>query len=260
VSACVGSRSGGSRTRVRAEAGFTLLEISVAVLILALMMTFIYETLFNTIRQRNAQVEGLEGPKIDQAIMDQVMGDLRFVYYRQGLLPGDSGFWGRSRQLNGTEADRVDFLTCRTSKLAELEETTQALGNSPLIEVGYACRQNDANPRWLELWRREDYFVDDDPTDGGRYDLVYDKIRRFDLHYYPPTEDRAENDNGLDEWDTKIQKKLPYAIVVTLYFDVREPISDQPQGMVRRIVLLTPARSLPPDATTGMDAGMSAMR
>ena len=252
-------RSGSAAAGSRRARGFTLLEISVAVLILALMMTFIYTVLINTIRSREALTEGLEGPKIDQAIMDQIMGDLRFVYYRQGQLPADSGFWGRSRQMNGTDADRVDFLTCRTSKLAELEETSQAQVNAPIVEVGYACRQNDANPRWLELWRREDYFVDDDPTDGGRFDLVYDKIRRFNLHYYPPTEERGDNDNALDEWDTKIQKKLPYAIVLTIQFDVREPVTDQPQGLVRRIVLLTPARSLPPDSGA-MDSGMSAMR
>lgn len=243
--------------------GFTLIEVSVAVLLLAVLMTFIYEVLMNTIRQRDTISEGLEGPKTENSIMDEITRDLRFVYYRTGLLPGDGGFWGRSRQVAGKEGDRIDFLTCRTSRLAELEEASEAQGNSPLIEVGYACRPSDVRPEWIELWRREDYFVDDDPTDGGRYDLVYDKVRRFDIRYYPPADDPLrDNDNGLEEWDSKLQHRLPYALVVTLHFDVREPIqADQAQGMVRRILLLTPARSLPPDAGMGMDpAGMTAMR
>jgi prepilin-type N-terminal cleavage/methylation domain-containing protein len=245
-----------------ASRGFTLIEIMIAFLILGMMMSFVYEIMNNAVRSRNAITEGLEGPRIENAVLDEIIRDLRFVYYRPGQFPADAGFWGRDRQVSGKDGDRIDFLTCRASRTAELEEAQeQRQVNAPLVEVGYACRPNDENNEWIEIWRRERYFVDDDPTDGGRYDLVYDKVRRFDLRYYPPPEERSEGDNGLEEWDTKVQHKLPYAIVVTLQFDVREPISkDQPQAKVRRIVLLTPARSVPPDAAmTGTPAGMTGM-
>jgi len=84
---------------------------------------------------------------------------------------------------------------------------------SPLTEVGYACRVNDEDSDYLELWRREDYFVDDKPTDGGHYTLVYDRIRTFRLRYYPIPEE-AQVKEGLEEWDSGLKKGIPYAIRV----------------------------------------------
>lgn len=244
-----------------ARRGFTLLEVTVSVAILALMLTFLYQILAKTIQNRDAMREELEGPKVETAILDELTRDLRFIYYRPGQLPGDAGFWGRDRTPNGLDGDRIDFLTCRPSRVAALEEASGAQANAPLIEVGWACRPSERYDRMLELWRREDYFVDDDPTDGGQFYLVYDKIRRFDLRYYAPTEERAEGDNGLAEWRSTEAKKLPYAIVVSLQYDVTPPAENErgraqlpPQGFVRRILLLTAARSLPPDAGMGATA------
>jgi hypothetical protein len=237
----------------------TLVEVSVAIFLLALIMTFVYETLANAIRHRDGITEGLEAPKVESLVFDEIVRDLRFVYYRPGQFPADAGFWGRDRQVNGRDADRIDFLTCRQSRTALLEETDRQQVSAPLVEVGYACRPNDTKSEWIELWRRERYFADDDPTDGGQYDLVYDKIRRFDIVYYKPPEERGEGDRGLKEWDSKTYHEVPYAMEVTVEFDVREPIArDEAQVMVKRIVLLTPARSLEPASATtpGMSSGM----
>ena len=70
-------------------------------------------------------------------------------------------------------------------------------------------------------------------------------------------------DAALEEWDAKVQHKLPYAIVVTMEYYVTPPSEgrnrEPPSGKVRRIVLLTPARSVPPDVAA-MDTGMTPMR
>jgi prepilin-type N-terminal cleavage/methylation domain-containing protein len=248
--------------RPAASAGFTLVEVLVAVLILALILSTVYELLLNSARHADSLKESIEGPKLENALLDEIVRDLRFAYYRPGQFPADAGFWGRSRQVNGRDADRIDFLTCRASKKAELEDASRQQVSAPLIEVGYACRPNDDNGDWFELWRRERYFVDDDPTDGGRYDLLHGKMRRFDIRYYLPPEERPDSDRGLEEWDSKTQHKLPYAMEITVQFDVREPIQrDQPQVMVKRIVMMTQARSVAPDAAmSSMDSGMSSMR
>ena len=247
------SREASPRHRA-GRSGFTLIEVAVAITLLSLTMTFIYQILANTIRCRDTTVEGLEAPKIDQAITDQLIKDFRFLYWRPGQLPADGGFWGR--ETNSTvNADRVDFVTARTSRVAQLEESSSAVGNAPLVEVGYAPRPNETagKGKWVELWRRESYFVDDNPTEGGMYDLIYDKIRKFDLKYYNLPEERAKDDGGSPEWDTKLLHKLPYAVVLTLEYDVREPADPnaEPQGKVKRIILLTAARDVPLDAAMG---------
>ena len=240
--------------------GFTLIEVAVAITLLSLTMTFLYQILFNTIRSRDALREGLEAPKIDNAVLDTILKDFRFLYYRAGQFPADSGFWGRNTSVS--QMDRVDFLTSRTSRVAELEEATQASGSSPLVEVGYAGKRSEPNEpggRWFSLYRREAYFPDDDPTDGGMFDLIYDKVRRFDLRYFAAAEERAKDDSGLDEWDSKVLHKVPAAIELILEYDVREPLKNEPnaQGRVKRIILLNPSRSLPPDTgAMGMTPGM----
>ena len=242
------------------ERGFTLIELSVAIAILAMMVTFVYEILGNAVREKSDVREALEGPKVANAILDQVFKDFRFLYYRAGQLPGDAGFWGRDRRMGGGDADRVDFLTARTSRVATLEDASGPQPDAPLAEVGYACRTSDAHPGLLELWRREDYAVDDDPTDGGTYSLVYDRIKSFDLRYYPLPEENTLKD-GEAEWDSRLLKKVPYAIILTMHYylkdvtDLRSKDPPEPQKVLR-ILLLKPARSLPADAGMGMDSGM----
>jgi prepilin-type N-terminal cleavage/methylation domain-containing protein len=238
--------------------GFTLLEVSIAITLLALTVTFVYQILWNAVRLKDAVREGLEGPSVEQAILDQIMRDFRYVYYRAGQLPADAGFWGRSKQIGGRDADRVDFLTCRSSKVATLEDADQPTGDSPVSEAGYALRANDADARWLGLWRREDYFVDDDPTDGGRFDLLYDKVRSFELRYFPVPEENRDV-KGLEEWDSKVQKKIPYAMILRLEYDLHAPAADEPQGRIVKVLVLRSGRSLPPDAGMGMDTGMTSM-
>jgi prepilin-type N-terminal cleavage/methylation domain-containing protein len=240
-----------SRADARRDAGFTLVELLVAIFLLGTIMTFVYQILWNAVMARDLVTEDLEGPKVETAIFDQIARDLRFLYFEQGRLPGDSGFWGRSKQMNGRDIDRLDFLTARTTRVAQLEEATEQPGDSPLTEVGYALRQNEKNPRWFELWRREDYFVDDDPTDGGKYSLVYDKIRRFNLRYFT-TPEKNDAEQGLEEWDSKEKHNVPYAIILDMLYDVREPAGDREQAKVAKILLMKPGRSVDPKEGTAM--------
>jgi hypothetical protein len=231
---------------------------------LAFMITFVFQILHNTIRAKDNIREDLEGPKLESAVLDELIRDLRFVYFRPGQLGGDAGFVGRNRTAsNGRDGDRLDFLTCRRSRMPDLDDTNQAQIDSPIVEVGWACRTSDEDSRLLELWRREDYFVDDQPTDGGKFHKVCDRIFRFNLQYYPPGNERDENDPVLEEWDSTVQHKLPYAIVVSLEYYVQTPSKDKDlppgRGTVRRIILLTPARTIVADAPA-MDTGMTAMR
>ena len=113
---------------------------------------------------------------------------------------------------------------------------------SYLTEVGYACRPHPSHGQWLELWRREDYFVDSKPTEGGFYTLVYDKIRNFRLRFFPIPEEATEK-QGLEEWDSAQKKGIPYAILLKIEFDVNEPDEGEtyePDDIdpIHRIILL----------------------
>ncbi len=245
---------------VRRARGFTLIEIMISISILVFLSAIMGQIISGTIHGSDLASDELRGPTVANAIFQQIFKDFRYVYY--GGLTGDAGFRGRSDTLGGQEADRVDFITTRRTRTigtdddGRLAETDRI---SPVTEVGYALRDSDRNPGYRELWRREDYFVDDKPTEGGHYSLVYDRVRSFSLRYFPIPE-QSQDKQGLEEWDSAQRKSLPYAILLKIEFDVprptdgdEKPMEDVEPELIFRIILLRGAYSVPwsEDTPTG---------
>ncbi len=241
--------------------GFTLLELVISIALLSTIMVLMYQSLGQTIETRNMVYDELQGPKVANAILAQIFKDFRYIYY--GGLQGDAGFRGKAIKMAGMDADRVAFITARRTRTVGTEDDgrrTDEDRESYLTEVGYACRPHPTYSQWLELWRREDYFVDSKPTEGGFYSLVYDKIRNFRLRFFPIPEEATEK-QGLEEWDSAQKKGIPYAILLKIEFDVNEPEEGEtyePDEIdpIHRIILLRGGYSVEwggtgPSAPTG---------
>jgi prepilin-type N-terminal cleavage/methylation domain-containing protein len=232
------------RRAPRRERGFTLIELTIAIAMLAVVMALMYQVIGGTIQGRNMVQEDLRKPKVANSILGQVFKDFRYIYW--GGLVGDAGFRGKARNINGMDADRVAFITARRTRTVGAEDDGQRSREdreSPLTEVGYACRAHEQNGDWLELWRREDYFVDAKPTEGGYYTLVYDKIRNFRLRYFPIPEEHFDNKEGLEDWDSAQKHGIPYAILLKIEFDIEETDESDPEASeeidpIHRIILL----------------------
>ncbi|MDJ0974863.1 MAG: type II secretion system protein, partial [Planctomycetota bacterium] len=200
------------------ERGMTLIEIAVAITILATITTLIVTVISGTVRGRDIADEELSRPKIANAILGQIFKDFRYIWW--GGMTGNVGFLGKNGTRAGKDADVVHFITARRTRITGSEDDGSRREDdrpSPLSEVGYALKSNDVegDGLWLELWRREDYFVDDKPTEGGTYTLVYDKIRKFDMRYFAtPDLQSTEDRYGAEEWDSRIKKGVPYAIIL----------------------------------------------
>lgn len=239
------------------QRGFTILEVMVALTVLATVVMFVYQILQNAVRGEQMVREDLRKPKVENAVLRQIVGDFRYLYW-DGF-SGNTGFIGRSRTIGGMEADSIDFVTARRSRTAHtVEGESRELPPSPVTEVGYALRQNDSNPEWMELWRREDWFVDDDPLSGGKYSPIYDKIRKFEMFYFPIPELQTDP-KGLEEWDSRLKGSIPYAIFLEIKFDVE---SQRPDGdyedtseFVSRIIILRNAYSIKREGAPGQGDG-----
>jgi prepilin-type N-terminal cleavage/methylation domain-containing protein len=223
----------------RRATGFTLIELTVALTILSIVVMFIYQILQNSVKGQEIVRRGLQGPKIQNALLTQIFRDFRYLYWTD--FSGSTGFFGR----NGRFASRVDFVTTRASRFSLPEDAatgTTEIGASPLTEVGYACTKDGD---YLTLWRREDFFVDDDPVEGGVYTQVFDRLRQFSLRYYPPPEEASADDQGrqkgAEEWDSRVRKTLPYAVLLQIEFDVDDQEGDldrRDAQKITRIILL----------------------
>ncbi len=240
-----------SRQALAHQGGFTLIELTISIAMLGVVMGLMYQVIGGTIDGRNMVYEELRKPKVANAVLGQIFKDFRYIYY--GGLVGDAGFRGKARTMSGMDADRVSFITARRTRTVGAEdsgERSKDTRESPLTEVGYACRPNDENADWLELWRREDYFVDSKPTEGGFYTMVYDRVRSFRLRYFPIPEEHYENKEGLEDWDSAQKKGIPYAILLKIEFDIEEPDESNPDEReeidpIHRIILLRGGYNVP---------------
>jgi prepilin-type N-terminal cleavage/methylation domain-containing protein len=175
------------------RAGFSLVEVLVVLLIVGGLMLAITQLLEGTRISRdtihNIQETQLAGP----AIMDLVERDLRslLAYDRRA----EDLLAVQDRVVYGMDADALDFSATTNSLLPVQVE--QRLVRSDVCEVGYRVRPNPADDDFLEIYRREDFGIDDEPFDGGTYTFLHDRVKRFNVQLF--TEDGIDAE-PLDEW------------------------------------------------------------
>jgi prepilin-type N-terminal cleavage/methylation domain-containing protein len=198
--------------------GFTMVEVLVSLLIMALMLTSITRML-TTVRTtrdhiHNTQETMLAGPAIVDLIERDLMGLSILDRPHHQLISI------RNRVELGLDADRIDFVTTTDGK--EWEVFDQRAVRADMNEVGYVARPNPEYDEFLELFRREDLGIDDEPFEGGRYTFLHDRVLGIEIEAYDeegidaePFEDWGnqegdEETSGLPVW-VKISVTLELA-------------------------------------------------
>jgi prepilin-type N-terminal cleavage/methylation domain-containing protein len=176
------------------QAGFTLVEVLVVVLIVSGIMLAITQVLDSARVSRdtihNIEETQLAGP----AIMDLIERDLRAMITFD--LPLESLLRVKNRVVSGLDADSIDFVAS-TDSLAAWDVNRRATTND-YGEVGYRLRPNPADKDMLEIYRRESFGVDDKPHEGGQYVFLHDRVRHFDVLVF--NEDGPDADS-IEEWN-----------------------------------------------------------
>ncbi len=199
--------------RLRTETGFTLMEVILAITIVSLIMLTIYGTLYAMIdAKQQIEKEGIKA-KSGPPIMKLIEQDVSSVWCMN--IHNNDVFIGEDNTVNGEAADSIHMITATDSTIVEMsgEEAVR----SDLCEVSYRIRANPSNPDYLELYRRQDFHVDDEISEGGRYELLYEHVKSFEVKYY---KDLVEDADEYDEWDAKERNRLPAAIEVILTLEI----------------------------------------
>ncbi len=207
--------------------GFTLIEIMVATTLFALLMGTYYMALSNVLlleeHARDQRAFGSIAPSVLDLIEDDFLS-LHAHPRERAVFP----FRAEDASLGSEAADRVDFVALRESIRQEEFFGHDRWVRSPVNEVGYRlARPADGGRREVRtLHRREGYYVDGTPLQGGDYYEVYDGVVAFDIYYlgYRVEEEAraAENTSEkkrlekFESWDSEERKGLPTAAVVTL--------------------------------------------
>jgi len=195
------------------EQGFTLLEVIIALLMIGMIMTASYGVLFTTLETRDmiekTNLENRIGPSILDMIERDVAGAWCYNIHKNDV------FKGEQDNINGERADLFHVIATSDSTFTEEVGNTQV--GSDLTEISYRLKQNPRNPDILELWRRQDFHVDEKIAEGGLYELIYSRIRTFQVNYFSDLHEDAER---FDEWDTTKRGRLPAAMEIYLVLEV----------------------------------------
>lgn len=201
----------------RVRGGFTLVEVLLVVVIMSMIMVSIAQILTAARNTRdtihNAQETQLAGP----AILDLLERDLRGIstYARTKA----AHLRVKNRVMLGLDGDSIDFVTASDS--LTLREVEDRWVRADVNEVGYRLRPNpDSADQFLEIWRRESFGIDDDPFEGGTFELLCDRVKSFDVQSF--AEDGPDGE-AVDEWgdDRKPENiGLPARVELTLVLEL----------------------------------------
>ncbi len=214
------------------RAGFTLVEVMVAVLISGFAMVAVLANLDATRSAVDAIHNVMETESTGPRVLDTIRGDLaRLAIYdaeKYRVLKGENA------NVLGADADRLDMLVAGRTRLGFDVPNVGESVHAPLAEVGYRLRANPLRNDFLELYRREDPLVDNDPWRDGAYALLYDRVVSFNLRY------AAKPDYNVlweEDWDSEQREALPFAIDV--YFEIEV----QPRRSLESLGILGANRS-----------------
>ncbi|MCC6574792.1 MAG: prepilin-type N-terminal cleavage/methylation domain-containing protein [Planctomycetes bacterium] len=207
---------------------FSLIELVVTLFVVSILMTCVVAIVMGTVEAKILVEAETRARKLGPAIVETIARDLRNAWAsgpdKEVELSG-SFFVAKTHGDDDAAEDELWFVTTVDSYMLY-----QGL-HSEITEVGYYVKDNENDDGLKSLYRREDYSVDKDPSDGGLGVKLTDRLISFNVRYYerptnaddPTAYDEVLKPGGFTEkhdWDAKDSRKLPYAARIELVLDV----------------------------------------
>lgn len=226
----------------RNRKGFTLIEIVIAMLITALIVTSLGLIVRSTVDAKISVEAEARARRLGPNIMATISRDIRNCWATGPDENVDlTGDWFRGEHHGGDEdgQDEIWFVSSIDSYMKY-----QGI-SSDLTEVGYYVKENkvdDDSPLdgLYSLYRREDFSVDKYPDEGGLGIKMHDRVVSFRIWYYDLPRDAVTDEGKLDpaaledvvtkgsgteedSWDAESKGRIPYAVRVELVIDATPP-------------------------------------
>jgi general secretion pathway protein J len=192
--------------------GLTLLEVMVAVAILAMVSVLIYGAFDGLSRGKKGLGRMNDRYHEGRQALNRVASELAsaFLSQHQPLTAAQNRRLTIFSGSHGSPAARVDFTTFSHRRL------TRDAHESDQCEVSYFGSSDPTVPGKTDLARRESPLIDLEPKRGGEVNVLAEDIELFDLKYMDPT-----TGQWLETWDTTQgatgqPNRLPLAVKITL--------------------------------------------
>jgi prepilin-type N-terminal cleavage/methylation domain-containing protein len=183
--------------------GFTLIEVLLAIAITSTVMITVGSTFHVLLNARDVVDDLAESTEAGPRILNLIERDLRGLWTYN--IHNNAVFKGTLADVNGRDADRIDFLTT-TDAVGTVLDLRNMPQKPTICEVGYWFKPNPRYRDVFEMWRREDPMVDNDLITQGSFQLVHDRVKSFKVRYFDSLGSEAEERL---EWDSSLDDKLP---------------------------------------------------
>ncbi len=159
---------------MRTRGGFTLLEIMVTLVIVAMFSSAVYAMFLRAVVDTRTVQETTAAGRLGQSILSLIERDLASCLPASEELPHFTGM------LDAGGAAEIEFLTAVDARAA----TTEAAA-ADLVRVTYVTRPGEEAEGVRALYRRESF----DTAGGGdeRWVLLDRSVKEFALEYYDGT-------------------------------------------------------------------------
>jgi general secretion pathway protein J len=203
----------------KGHSGFTLLEILIAIVIFATLLTTIYASYtgtFTVIGDTESQAEIYQMARI---AMERMLEDLESLYIQEGSLqPGSEGseenlfqFLGEEREIVGRRADTLRFLSS-----AHIDFSGKAPGYGP-TQIGYYVKEDNDGEGFILYRADSPLFKETYPLDEKSGGLVLcEGLVSVAFTYY------GKGGEAFNSWDSTSEgtaNKIPHAVSITLEFE-----------------------------------------
>jgi type II secretory pathway pseudopilin PulG len=203
---------------------FTLIEVLLALLLLAVVVTLTYAAMFQITSGAKLLTDEFTEDQELRLLVRMMSQDLGAVTYAKAYVTASpasgpkrsSGLDARIAATEGGEFSAVDFHAAVRSRQ---NRQAPASGDPGLHEIGYSVKQ-DFTTHALQLVRREDYYIDDQIELGGVSTVLASDVETFKVECLtPPASPTQTQEVWTQEWNSSTQPpgaELPGAIRITL--------------------------------------------
>lgn len=192
--------------------GFSLIELLLSIAVLSVITTLLYNAFFQVSESTKKARESLEAAQELRLLMKIVLDDLQAAQYLTNLVslndPDESIFYQsgiiakRRSGPNDEEAHYIDLHTAiptRFSPQAIIDDV-----DPELHEVGYFLEYEANLDQWF-FKRREDFYIDNDMTSGGKTQILSENVVEFKLRFMSALTQKADgtmSQTWTDDWDS----------------------------------------------------------
>ncbi len=200
-----------SAFRITRSKGFTLLEVLIAVAIMAGIVTVIYSAFFTSSRNVEQAETIRDSTDLARTLMQKLANDITNAYWNQALnYPAVvTIFDGKKNEVQTkdekTRHDSITLTTLTNSRRLNSKETE-------LWEVGYFFQEKQNGSGYVMMRREKRELSKDVPAGEGGYEYeISDRIRALQLQY-----SQTGQGTWLDVWNSTNQNGLPKFVGITL--------------------------------------------